>query len=46
MLCEEGMTIVEARSAFSVPQSTKQQHQGKHRVIQGRLTNIAQIMGR
>jgi hypothetical protein len=24
MLCEEGMTTIEARSALSVPQSTKQ----------------------
>jgi hypothetical protein len=24
MLCEEGMTTIEARSAFSIPQNTKQ----------------------
>jgi len=42
MLCEKGMTIVETRSALSVP---NKQHQWKHRVIQGRLTNIAQNVG-
>jgi hypothetical protein len=36
------MIIAKVRSALSVP---NRQHQQKHKVIQGRLTNIAQIMG-
>jgi hypothetical protein len=41
MLCEEGMTIAKARSALLIPQSINKQYQQKHKMIQGRLTNIA-----
>ncbi len=44
MFCEKGMTTTEARNALLVPQCIKQVIQ-KHKIIQGRLTNIAQIVG-
>jgi hypothetical protein len=45
MLCEEGMITAKTRSASSVPQNIKQVVPAKHNLIQGKLTNIAQIMG-
>ncbi len=45
MLCETNMITIEARTALLVPQSTKQIVPNKHKVIHGRLTNIAQIVG-
>ncbi len=45
MLCQEGMTIVEVRSALLVPHNIKQVTPAKKRVMQGRLINIAQIVG-
>jgi hypothetical protein len=46
VLCEEGMTIAKTKSALSVHIVPNRQHQQKHKVIQGRFTNIIQTLGR
>jgi hypothetical protein len=45
MFCEEGMIIIEARSAISTPQNTKQLASMKTESNLRRLTNIAQTEG-
>jgi len=39
-LCEEGMNTVEL-NALLIPQSTNKKHKQKHKIIMGRLINIA-----